>query len=137
MIHVSDLVEGLFLVGGQGERLQPKSLSGRGIYFMSGQDNPSYAQLGQAIAAALGKKRATAVHVPRIFLQIVGLCNNATARIRQHPCWLNGDKIAEILAGSWMCSSAKACTQLGWFPVTTLAERLHETAQWYRQAGWL
>jgi len=26
---------------------------------------------------------------------------------------------------------------LGWSPAATLAERLRETAQWYRQAGWL
>ena len=46
-------------------------------------------------------------------------------------------KMAEALAGSWMCSSAKARTQLGWSPAATLAERLRETAQWYREAGWL
>jgi nucleoside-diphosphate-sugar epimerase len=44
---------------------------------------------------------------------------------------------AEALAGSWTCSSAKARTQLGWSPAATVAERLRETAQWYRQAGWL
>jgi nucleoside-diphosphate-sugar epimerase len=44
---------------------------------------------------------------------------------------------AEALAGSWTCSSAKVRKQLGWSPAATLAERLRETAQWYRQAGWL
>jgi nucleoside-diphosphate-sugar epimerase len=45
--------------------------------------------------------------------------------------------MTEALAGSWMCSSAKARTNLGWSPAATLAERLYETAQWYRQAKWL
>jgi nucleoside-diphosphate-sugar epimerase len=89
------------------------------------------------IAAVLGKKRAAVVHMPRVLLQVVGLCNDAMARIRQRPYWLNSNKIAEALAGSWMCSSTKARTRLGWSPAATLAERLHETAQWYRQAGWL
>ena len=137
LIYVSDLVEGLLLAAEKGERLQLNGSSGQGIYFMSGQDNPAYAELGQAIAAALGKKRAAVVHVPRVILQVVGLCNDTMAKIRQRPCWLSSDKIAEALAGSWMCSSAKAHTQLGWSPAATLAERLHETAQWYRQAGWL
>jgi nucleoside-diphosphate-sugar epimerase len=57
--------------------------------------------------------------------------------VRQHPGWVNSDKMAEALAGSWTCSAAKARTQLGWSPAATLAERLRETAQWYRQAGWL
>jgi nucleoside-diphosphate-sugar epimerase len=59
------------------------------------------------------------------------------ARVRRQPGWVSSDKIAEALAGSWTCSSAKARAQLGWSPAATLAERLRETAQWYRQAGWL
>jgi hypothetical protein len=50
---------------------------------------------------------------------------------------VNSDKIAEALAGSWTCSSVKARTHLGLSPAAGLAERLRETAQWYRQAGWL
>jgi dTDP-D-glucose 4,6-dehydratase len=45
--------------------------------------------------------------------------------------------IAEALAGSWTCSSVKARTHLGWSPAGALAQRLRETAQWYRQAEWL
>ena len=33
--------------------------------------------------------------------------------------------------------NTKARQQLGWSPEATLADRLYETAQWYRQAGWL
>ena len=51
--------------------------------------------------------------------------------------YATSDKMAEALAGSWICSSAKARTHLGWYPAAALVERLHETAQWYRQAGWL
>jgi nucleoside-diphosphate-sugar epimerase len=137
LVHVSDLVEGLLLAAEKGERLQSNGSSGQGIYFMPGQENPAYAELGQAIAAALGKKHATVMHVPRVLLKIVGRCNNAMAKIRQRPCWLSSDKITEALAGSWMCSSAKARTHLNWSPAATLAQRLHETAQWYHQAGWL
>jgi nucleoside-diphosphate-sugar epimerase len=137
LVHVSDLVEGLLLAAEKGERLQPNGLPGQGIYFISGQDNPSYPELGQAIAAALGKKHAAVVHVPRVLLQVVGLCNDTMAKIRQRPSLLSSDKITEALAGSWMCSSAKARTNLGWSPAATLAQRLHETAQWYRQAEWL
>ena len=43
----------------------------------------------------------------------------------------------DLLAGSWTCSSAKARRQLGWSPAAPLADRLRETAQWYRDARWL
>jgi dihydroflavonol-4-reductase len=137
LIHVADLVEGLLLVAEKGERLHPNGLPGQGVYFMATEDELTYTELGQAMAIALGKKRATVVHLPGPLVKLVGLCGDAMTWIRQRPAWVNSDKMSEALAGSWMCSSAKARTQLGWSPAATLAKRLYETAQWYRQDGWL
>ena len=137
LIHVADLVEGLLLAAEKGERLHPGGAPGQGIYFMAAECEPTYAELGQALAIALGKKRATVVRLPGALMRLAGLCGDAMARIRQRPSWVNSDKIAEALAGSWTCSSVKARTQLGWAPAATLAERLRQTAHWYRQAGWL
>lgn len=137
LIHVADLVEGLLLAAEKGERLHPNESPGQGIYFMAAEDDPTHAELGQAMATALGKKRATVVHLPGPLVRWVGLCGDAMGRIRRRPGLMNSDKMTEALAGSWTCSSAKARTHLGWYPAATLAERLRETAQWYRQAGWL
>jgi nucleoside-diphosphate-sugar epimerase len=137
LIHVADLVEGLLLAAEKGERLHQNGSPGQGISFMAADDYPTYAELGQAIAIALGKKRAIVVHLPRPLVKLVGLCGDAMGRIRQRPAWVNSDKMTEALAGSWMCSSAKANTHLGWSTAAALTERLHETAQWYRQAEWL
>jgi nucleoside-diphosphate-sugar epimerase len=137
LIHVADLVEGLLLAAEKGERLHHDGPPGQGIYFMAGDDHPTYAELGQAMAAALGRKTATVVHVPGPLAHWVGLCGDAMAQIRQRAGWVNSDKIIEALAGSWTCSSAKARIQLGWSPGDALARRLHETALWYRGAGWL
>jgi nucleoside-diphosphate-sugar epimerase len=137
LVHVADLVEGLLLAAEKGERLHPGGSPGQGVYFMATQDDPTYAELGAAIAAALGKERPTVVHVPRLLMRLAGLCGDAMGQIRRRPGWVNSDKIAEALAGSWVCSSAKARTHLGWSPAAALAERLRETAQWYSQAGWL
>ena len=137
LIHVADLVEGLLLAADKGERLHPNGLPGQGVYFMAMDDYPTYAELGQAMATALGKKRATVVHLPGPLVKLVGLCCDTMARIRQRPAWVNSDKMTEALAGSWTCSSAKVRTHLGWSPAAALAERLYETAQWYSNAGWL
>jgi len=137
LVHVTDLVEGLLLAAEKGERLQRSGSPGQGVYFMAAEDEPTYAELGQALAIALEKKRATVVRLPGALMRLAGLCGDAMARIRRRPSWINSDKIAEALAGSWTCSSAKARAQLNWSPAATLAERLRETAQWYRQAGWL
>ena len=137
LIHVADLVALLLLTAEKGERLRPDGAPGQGIYFIAAQEYPTYAELGQAMARALGRKRARVVHMPGPLVRLVGLCGDALGRVRQRPGWVNSDKIAEALAGSWTCASAKARRQLGWSPAATLADRLRETAQWYRQAGWL
>ena len=137
LIHVADLVEGLLLVAEKGERLHQNGLMGQGIYFMSVDNYPTYAELGQAIATALGKKRATVVHLPEPLVRLAGLLGDMWGLISRHPGWVNSDKMTEALAGSWMCSSAKARAQLGWSPANPLAKRLYETAQWYRFAEWL
>jgi len=137
LIHVADLVEGLLLAAEKGERLHPNGSPGQGIYFMAADDYPTYAELGQAMATALGRKRVTVIHLPGPLVRLAGLYGDAMGRIRRRPGWMNSDKIAEALAGSWTCSSAKARTHLSWSPAATLADRVHETASGYRQARWL
>lgn len=138
LIHIDDLVEGLLVAAEKGERLPSRtSESGQGIYFVSGEESPTYVQLGQIIAAALEKKSPRVVRVPAPLMKLIGIGGDVLGLIRREPSWITGDKMTEALAGSWTCSSAKAREQLGWSPAANLADRLFETVQWYRQAGWL
>ncbi len=137
LVHVTDLVEGLLLAAEKGERIGADAAPGQGVYYVAAEDDPTYAELGHAMAMALGKKRASVVRIPRPLVRLFGIYGDTVARLRHRPGWVNSDKMAEALAGSWTCSSAKARTQLGWSPAAGLADRLGETAQWYRQAGWL
>ncbi|MCE9592181.1 MAG: NAD-dependent epimerase/dehydratase family protein [Planctomycetes bacterium] len=137
LVHVDDLVEALLLAAEKGERLLPGGEPGQGMYFIAGDEQVTYAQLGQAIADALVRKSPAILHLPAPLVKLSGAIGDLTAILTRRPGWVGGDKIADVLAGSWTCSSAKAHTQLGWFPTATLAERLRETAEWYRQAGWL
>jgi dihydroflavonol-4-reductase len=140
LIYVDDLVEGLLLAAGKGGRLREQGSSpmdGRGIYHIAGEEHPTYTQLGQIIADVLGKKPPTIIHLPGPLLRLAGIGGDIMARIRGRAGWVSSDKITEFLAGSWMCASTKARTHLNWAPQAALRERLHQTAQWYRQAGWL
>jgi nucleoside-diphosphate-sugar epimerase len=140
LIHVDDLVECILLAAEKGERLPAKgdstALAGHGIYFAAADEQPTFAQLGDAIATALACKQPVVLPLPGPLLRFAGRIGDAMGSIRGRPGWLGNDKITEALAGSWRCSSAKA-RKLGWSPATTLANRLSETAQWYRQSGWL
>ena len=135
LIAVADVVECIVLAAQIGERLAGDD-PGRGIYFAAAEDL-SHVELGGAIAQALGKKRTRIVHLPEWAMRAMGLGGDVVSRIRRRPGWIGRDKISDLLAGSWTCSSAKARRQLGWSPAAPLAERLRETAQWYRDARWL
>jgi len=135
LIAVADLVECIVLAAQRGERLAGDA-PGRGIYFAAAEDI-SQVELGGAIAQALGAERPRIAHVPEWAMRAIGLGGDVVSRVRRRPGWISRDKISELLAGSWTCSSAKARRQLGWSPAAPLAARLGETAQWYRDARWL
>ena len=135
LIAVTDLVECIALAAEKGERLVPDG-SGRGIYF-AGAEDLSYVDLGVAIAHALGERRPHIVRLPEWLTRAFGFAGDIVSPIRRSPGWVSRDRISDLLAGSWTCSSAKAQRQLGWSPAAPLADRLRETAQWYRDARWL
>ncbi len=138
LLGVVDLVECLMRAAEKGERLPAGGMdrTGRGIYFAAGE-SLSHVDLGVAIARALGREHPRTIHAPESFMRFAGFLGDAYSRMRRRPVWLSRDKVSEILAGSWVCSSDKALQQLGWAPAAPLADRLRETADWYRAARWL
>ena len=135
LVAVADLVECLVLAAEQGERLVP-GVPGHGIYFAAAED-VSYVELGTAIARALGVPSPRILRLPEWAMHTIGRFGDVVSQIRRRPGWVGRDKVRDVLAGSWTCSSAKARQQLGWSPAAPLDDRLGETAQWYRDAHWL
>lgn len=135
LIALADVVDCILLAAQAGERLA-QSEPGRGIYFAAAGDL-THIELGRAIAHALGREPPRIIRLPHAILRAVGRGGDIVARIRGRAGWLGRDKVSELLAGSWTCSSSKARQHLGWSPAASLADRLQETARWYREAGWL
>ncbi len=160
LIHSEDLVELFILAAEKGERLQPNSTSaavkpdqtsgaaqevatvptegiGRGIYFAAGPEYPTWAELGQLVARAVGRRKACILRVAKPGVWMIAGCVELLERLRRRPMYLDFDKAREVNAGSWACSSRKAFQQLGFAPKAPLFERLRQTADWYRAQGWL
>ena len=135
MVAVGDLVECLVLAAEQGERLVP-GVPGQGTYFAAAEDL-SHVELGTAIARALGVPSPRILRLPEWSIRTIGLFGDVVSQIRRRPGWVGRDKFRDVLAGSWTCSAAKARQHLRWSPADPLADRLRETAQWYRDAHWL
>ena len=145
LIHVTDLVEALVLAAERGERVPAESrghsagaaTAGCGCYFVAGEQAPTLAQFAGLLAEAVGRRRVRTLHLPRCLARLAGVAGDAGGWLRRRPLTLGSDKIAEALAGSWLCATDKGRRQLGFAGDTPLAQRLRETAQWYRQHGWL
>ncbi len=148
MIHVADLVPALIAAAERGTRLAAPDagangaligdrIDPRGHYFIAGDEHPTYAQLGRMVGEAVGRRRTLVIPVPSGLVWPIAACVEATGRIRRRAPFAGLDKAREALAGHWTCSSARARADLGFNPAAPLADRLRQTAEWYRRHGWL
>ncbi len=136
LVHARDLAKALVRVLEAGERVVEKGTAqGSGIYHVAGDERPAYADLGALIAQALGKPAPRVLRVPSALTFGAAAIGEAVARLRDRPAFLNLDKYREVTGGSWTCANDKA-RALGW-SAAPLADRLAETAKWYRAKGWL
>ena len=142
LIHADDLCELLILAAERGNRLAPpqphrETPRAGGYYFAASEDHPTYHQLGQMIGEALGHRRTLVIGFPTPMVWAVAGIGELVSHVRRRPVYLGMDKAREATAGSWACSAQKAKDELGFSPGAPLPERIRQTAQWYRQEGWL
>jgi len=131
LVHARDLAEALVRVTESGERVGPRP--GQGIYHVAADETLAYADLGRHIAMAMDVSAPRVVRIPSEVTFVAAALGEAVARLRDTPAFLNLDKYREVTGGSWTCTNAKA-QSLGWQPAP-LAQRLADTARWYRENG--
>lgn len=106
------------------------------VYFVSEPDTTDYLELGDCVKRSMGVWTVN-VRPPRILLQAGALVGEAWGALSNRPPLVSREKLREIAAGDWICSSAKIRSQLDWTPQVSLAEGIQRTAAWYREAGWV
>jgi nucleoside-diphosphate-sugar epimerase len=147
LIHAADLANLIILAAQRGRRVPGNAAgtpqapaggadAGQGCYFAACGEDPTYAELGRGMAAALGR-RVWVVHAGPLVVWTVAGVSVAWSRLCHSPAYFTWDKAREALAGSWVCSTRAAAEELGFVPAAPLAERLRQTARWYRDNGWL
>jgi nucleoside-diphosphate-sugar epimerase len=155
VVYVSDLASGLIAAAERGERLPapdqasmsdhivsepgsfPASVSGRGYYFVAGDEHPQFSDLNRLIARSVGRPRAWTIRLPLRGIWAAGAASELVSRITRRPDYVNIDRARELTAGHWTCSPDKARRDLGFAPGAPLPQRIEQTAQWYREQGWL
>jgi len=141
LIDVKDLVDLILLAAERGKRIvhTPGSdeFDGSGYYFAADAQFVRYSDLGRMIGQSVGRKKVRVVPVPPRALWTIGLFNEQVSKWKGRPNIVNRDKAREGLAGNWICSNEQAVQELGYQPEYSLQQRLDQTAEWYRDAGWL
>lgn len=136
VVHVSDLCTALVGIAAKGKRIT-KNQNAEGIYYVAADEQPTFAELGELIGQSLGKKSVLKIRVPDFVLWPVGWLNSTIGKVTGKPMLINLDKVREGVAGSWTCSNAKIREEIRFSPACSLAERLRQVADWYRDAGWI
>ncbi len=128
-IFVKDLVDGIVLAA------ESTAAAGR-TYYLSDKRVYTWDELGLTIAEVLGvSTRKITLPLWAAFLAAAGA--DLTARITRKASIINLDKFEELKMLHWVCSSARAAEELAFKTAYSLQQGLAETAEWYKQAGWL
>lgn len=137
-VHVQDLVNGLIEVADQGKRLTGENDPNReGTYFITDPEAITFVQLGNLIARSLQCGDPLHLTIPKTICTCVAGISQWYGNTFGKRVYLNLDKIREAKAGWWACSGTRAREELGFEVARSLADRIVETGEWYREQGWL
>ena len=141
LIHADDLLQAMILAAQRGNRISCGPADGaaaaQGCYFVAAERDLTIAEMGCMMGAALGRRRTLVVRMPPVGVWTFGMVATAFSQLRGEAWYFNRDKAREALAGSWTCSGEAAARDLGFAVTASLEERLRQTANWYREHGWL
>jgi nucleoside-diphosphate-sugar epimerase len=93
----------------------------------------THREFARALAAAVGTKAAV-ISSPGILLRLAA---RADQLLRGEKAKLTADRAAYFSHRNWMIEPKRACPAQLWQPRIDTMQGLRETAQWYRERGWL
>ncbi len=128
MIHVSDLVRAI-LAGGLKDDVA-------GLFHVADSEAYSWGQILGFVGDAV-ERRGHYIPIPRGLVRMAGSVNGALGSLFARPPIFDADKARELLAPAWLCETEEARRALGFEALVPLERGLRETAEWYRDRGWL
>ncbi len=136
VIHVEDLADAMVRIAERGQRCRSGDFAA-GLYYASADEIVSYSELGRLIGRAVDRRSVHEVRFPIGLIWGASMVSAFVGRLNNHVPYLNPDKVRDAVAGSWCCSNHKIRHDLAFTLPVSLAERLRQTAEWYRANGWL
>ncbi|MGE5839094.1 MAG: NAD-dependent epimerase/dehydratase family protein [Deltaproteobacteria bacterium] len=90
----------------------------------------------EEIAAQL-RVRPVCLRIPRSSLYLASVIQEILSRATGRPKMLSRQKLPELLAPGWVCSTSRIRRDMGFTAPTSLREGVKRTIEWYRREGWL
>jgi nucleoside-diphosphate-sugar epimerase len=134
IIHADDLASAMLIAADKGQRVSGDPDNTAGYYFAAADEMPTWVELGNMIAEAFDARRFRVRRVPMFLIRTMANLSQMTSYITRRPAVFGSDKMREAAAGSWTCSN-DAIRQIGFQPAMPFADRLKQTALWYREQG--
>jgi nucleoside-diphosphate-sugar epimerase len=114
----------------------PQERSQGRIYHVASVPPCTDEEFMEEIASYL-KVRPVRLRIPRAGLTLAAVIQEFLSRATGRPNILNRQKLPELLAPGWVCTTQRMRTDLGFAAPTSLREGVGLTIEWYRREGWL
>ena len=128
LVHVGDLADAIVRAA-----LAP---SASGLLHIAHPVAHEWTEMNRLVAEAVGRKART-FRVPRPVLAAAATLSEGASRLAGRTTVFNREKVRELLAPGWLCETDTARLALGFEARIPLPQGLRETAEWYRENGWL
>ena len=106
-------------------------------YHIAAEPPYSAKRMADAIADSMNTRGARKVSIPSPVLYAACILQEGISRLTKRPHVLTRQKLPELRARGWVCSTELAKKDIGFTAPTALPEGLAKTADWYRQEGML
>ena len=107
-----------------------------GTYHVAAEPPCTDEEFMEEIAAQL-QVRPVRLRIPRAGLYLASVIQGILSRATGRPNMLSRQKLPELLAPGWVCSTEKIRRDVGFTAPTSLQEGVRRTIEWYRGEGWL
>jgi nucleoside-diphosphate-sugar epimerase len=128
LVNVADLADAIVLAALDSQAV--------GLFHIAEPTPYEWTEVTRLMAGALGK-RARTFPVPRLVLAAAATLSEGASRLAGRSSVFNREKVLELLAPAWLCETETARAAFGFEAKVALPEGLRQTAQWYRNNGWL
>jgi nucleoside-diphosphate-sugar epimerase len=130
LIHGEDLARGIIMAA------ESPNTVGE-IYYVTSSTFYSWHTLMDTMKYSLGKTFLMKIKIPHSIVVSVAASSEFISRFKKNPNIFNRDKGRDFIQQYWICSNAKAIKDFGFIQEIELKEGMKQTADWYKQQGWL